>query len=78
MNISTCGTPIASPSPFRQFMRGLSADARLGRYIRPIADQSPECIVLHLVRALADADEGNRPHPAFALLDELDAREVAR
>lgn len=63
---------------FEQFMRGLSADARLGRFIRPLNGQAPEVVVLHLVRALADAAEGNRPHPAHLLLDEIDAQEVRR
>ena len=73
-----CGTPAAHPDPYRAFMRGLAADARLGRYVRPLADQTPEVVILHLVRSLADAAEGNRPHPAYALLDELDAMEVRR
>ncbi len=61
-------------TPFEQFMTGLRADARLGRYVAPVCDQSPEVIVLTLALALADAREGNNPHPAHALLDRLQER----
>lgn len=59
---------------FANFMRGLSADARLGRYVAPLADQTPEVIVLHLVRALADCAVGNQSHPALELLARLEDR----
>lgn len=61
-------------SDFRAFMQGLRADIRLGRYVAPIVDQSPETIVLMLTMALADAREGNNPHPAHELLERMEAR----
>ena len=63
---------------FDQFLSGLRADARLGRYIPPAsANTSAETLILSLAISLADATEGNRPHPAHMLLEELDA-EAAR
>jgi len=59
-------------SEFHAFMGGLRADARLGRYVAPLAGQSPEVIVLSLTQALADASEGRpRLHPAHELLDRM-------
>lgn len=59
--------------PFKAFMRGLMADARLARAIpAALAEQTPEVIVLTLAQALADAREGRDIHPAFATLEELD------
>ncbi len=58
---------------YRLLMRGLRADARLGRFVEPIADQRPAAAVLTLTLALADAFEGNRPHPAHELLAEMEA-----
>lgn len=64
---------------FSQFLRGLAADPRLGRYVpAPLERQTPETVVLSLVVSLADAAEGNRPHPAHLLLEELDAAPCAR
>ena len=64
---------------FDQFLSGLRADARLGRYLPPPAPSTtPETVVLSLTLALAAATEGNRPHPAFKTLEELDAIECAR
>ncbi len=66
-------------TPFQTFVRGLMADARLGRYIPPdVAAKGPEHLVLHLALRLADATEGRQPHPAHLLLDELDAPQVRR
>ena len=58
---------------FNNFLTGLRADTRLGRYMPPaIANTSAETLVLSLAIALADATEGTRPHPAHLLLEELD------
>lgn len=66
-------------TPFDQFLAGLRADARLGRYIpAQTPSTTPETVVLSLTLALAQATEGTRPHPAYLLLDELDAAEVKR
>ena len=66
-------------TPFDNFLSGLRADARLGRYIPPAsANTSAETLILSLAISLADATEGKRPHPAHLLLDELDAMEAAR
>ena len=62
-----------TPTDFHRFMTGLRADARLGRYVAPVCDQTPEVIVLALVMALADAREGIHPHPAHELLERLQA-----
>jgi hypothetical protein len=59
------------PTDFHQFMNGLRADARLGRYVAPVAGQTPEVIVLTLAMALADAREGKHPHPAHELLEAM-------
>ena len=56
---------------FDEFMRGLRADARLGRIVSPVADQTPEVIVLTLALALADAREGKHRHPAHELLEAM-------
>jgi len=59
---------------FDQFLRGLSADERLGRYLpAPMERQSPETVVLALIVALAAACEGRQPHPALVLLERLGA-----
>ncbi len=58
---------------FQQFLTGLSADSRLGRYVGPLSGQSPEVIVLSLTIALANACEGNQPHPAHELLERMQA-----
>ena len=64
---------------FQQFMRGLASDARLGPLFRgDLAKQSAEVVILNLATRLADAFEGRQPHPALALLDELDRAEVQR
>jgi hypothetical protein len=64
---------------FRAFMRGLMADARLARAIpATLAEQTPEVVVLTLAQALANATDADRPHPAYLLLEELDAMERAR
>ncbi len=60
-------------SDFKKFMLGLKADARLGRYIAPVWEQTPEVVVLTLTMALADAREGNNPNPAFQLLERMEA-----
>jgi hypothetical protein len=60
-----------TPTDFHRFMTGLRADVRLGRYVAPVADQSPEVIVLSLAMALADAREGKHPHPAHELLEAM-------
>jgi hypothetical protein len=44
---------------FEQFLRGLRADPRLGRYIPALPNMTPETTVLLLVTALADAHEGS-------------------
>lgn len=62
---------------FQQFMNGLSADARLGRFVSPIAEQSPEVIVLHLATALADCAKGGLPNPGHELLDTLEEHREA-
>ena len=59
---------------FNQFMRGLRADVRLGRYVAPVADQPPEIVVLSLALALATATEGKAPHPAMTLLARMEER----
>jgi hypothetical protein len=65
--------------PFKAFMRGLMADARLARAIpATLAEQTPEVVVLTLAQALANATDADRPHPAHLLLEELDAAEVRR
>ena len=56
---------------FDQFLRGLSADERLGRFISPLEGQSAEIVVLTLALGLADASEGRQPHPALMLLERL-------
>lgn len=61
-------------TPFQEFLRGLRADVRLGRYIADLEGKSPELCVLLLVRALADAAEGRQPHPAHQLLERLQHR----
>jgi len=59
--------------PFKAFMRGLMADARLGRYIpAPTQYQTPETVILALTIALANAVEGEALHPAHRTLEELD------
>jgi len=58
---------------FGDFLAGLAADARLGRYVAPLAGQSPEVVVLTLALGLADASEGKQPHPALALLERMGA-----
>ena len=58
-------------SDFRKFMAGLRCDARLGRYVAPVCEQTPEVVVLTLTMALADAREGIHPHPAHELLERL-------
>jgi hypothetical protein len=64
---------------FDQFLTGLRADARLGRYIpAPTPYQTAEAVILSLAFALAEATEGTRPHPAHLLLEEIDAMERAR
>jgi hypothetical protein len=66
-------------SEFSQFMRGLKADARLGRCLPgKLAEASPEVIVLALCTALADAQEGRQIHPAYQTLDEIDAMREGR
>lgn len=67
-------------TPFDQFLTGLRADARLGRYIPPAsANTSAETLILSLAISLANATEGvERPHPAHLLLEELDAMECGR
>jgi len=57
---------------FHDFLTGLGADARLGRYVAPLAAQSAEIVVLTLAMGLADAVEGNAPHPALALLERME------
>ena len=72
--------PVQTPeNEFRQFMRGISSDARLGRlFPGDLQRQSAEVVVLSLASRLADAVEGNRGvNPAFRTLEELDA-EAAR
>lgn len=65
--------------PFTQFMRGIAADARLGRlFPGGLATQSPEVVVLNLAMRLADACEGRQMHPAYRLLEEIDAAEAKR
>jgi hypothetical protein len=65
--------------PFDQFLTGLRADARLGRYIpAPTRYQTAEAVIITLAIALANAVEGTRTHPAHLLLEELDAAEVKR
>jgi len=57
---------------FDQFLRGLSADERLGRYLpAPMERQTPETVILALIVALADACEGKQPHPALGLLARM-------
>ncbi|MBM3768767.1 MAG: hypothetical protein FJW32_25585 [Acidobacteria bacterium] len=56
---------------FHQFLRGLRADPRLGRYIPDSPNLTPETVVLALAVALADASEGNAPHGGHALLQRL-------
>jgi hypothetical protein len=46
-----------STPEFRAFMHTMSADVRLGRFVRPLEGQTPEVIILSLAQALADADE---------------------
>lgn len=59
--------------PFKAFMRGLMADARLARAIpATLAEQTPEVVVLTLAQALANAVDADRPHPAHRTLEELD------
>ena len=57
---------------FHDFLAGLAADARLGRYVAPLVGQTPEVVVLTLAMGLADAGEGNAPHPALALLERME------
>ena len=58
---------------FDQFMTGLRADARLGRFIpAPTRYQTPETVILALAIALANAVEGEALHPAHRTLEELD------
>jgi len=57
---------------FHDFLAGLAADARLGRYVEPLAGQSPEVVVLTLAMGLADAVEGATLHPALALLERME------
>jgi len=60
-------------TPFDQFLSGLRADARLGRYIpAPTQYQTPETVILALTIALANAVEGEALHPAHRTLEELD------
>ena len=59
---------------FAQFMSGLRADARLGRFIPPAsANASAETVILSLAISLANAVEGDALHPAHRTLQELDA-----
>lgn len=60
---------------FDQFLSGLRADARLGRYIPPAsANTSAETLILSLAISLADAKEGgNRAHPAHERLERMGA-----
>ena len=62
-----------APTDFDAFMRGLAADARMGRYIAPLAGQEPAAVVLALTVALADCAEGRQPHPAHELLERMGA-----
>ena len=59
---------------FDQFMTGLRADARLGRFIpAPTRYQTAEAVIITLAIALADAVEGDSTmHPAHRTLEELD------
>jgi hypothetical protein len=60
-------------SKFEQFLTGLRADARLGRYLpAPTQYQTPETVILALTIALANAVEGEALHPAHRTLEELD------
>lgn len=56
---------------FQQFLRGLRADARLGRYVPNVPNQTAESLILMLVWRLADAAEGKQPHPAHELLERI-------
>lgn len=59
-------------TPFTRFLDGLRADQRLGRYLPPASETlTPETVILSLTMALADACEGNRPHPAHELLQAM-------
>jgi hypothetical protein len=58
-------------TPFQEFLRGLRADVRLGRYVADLEGKSPELCILLLVLALADAREGRNPHGALELLDRM-------
>lgn len=58
---------------FDQFMTGLRADARLGRFIpAPTRYQTAEAVIITLAIALANATEGEALHPAHRTLEELD------
>jgi len=70
-NLADSGTRLMSGG-FTAFLAGLAADARLGRYVSPLAGQSPEVVVLSLTQALADAAEGRQPHPALRLLQRME------
>lgn len=61
-------------NPFQEFLRGLRADVRLGRYVADLDGKSPELCVLLLTLALADAREGRNPHPAHELLEAMQER----
>jgi len=56
---------------FHDFLSGLAADARLGRYVAPLVGQTPEVVVLSLAMGLADAVEGITLHPALRLLQRI-------
>ncbi len=56
---------------FSEFLRGLRADVRLGRYVADLDGKSPEICVLLLTQALANAAEGRHPHGAMVLLDRM-------
>jgi hypothetical protein len=61
--------------PFSRFLDGLRADHRLGRYLPPACGTlTPETVILSLTMALADACEGNQPHPAHVLLQAIQER----
>jgi len=56
---------------FHDFLAGLAADSRLGRFIAPLEGKSAEVVVLSLALGLPDASEGRQPHPALVLLERL-------
>jgi hypothetical protein len=63
---------------FENFMKKLSADTRLGRFLpAPRQHQTAETVILALVIALAEAHEASEVHPAHRTLEELDNRAPA-